>query len=334
MPEIRFLEPRNIREVWKREDKNFTPWLSEIEPLARLFEACGLALGDGPTVQREVKIPGVNRSLDLLVELDTGEKVAIENQYAESDHDHLTRALAYAIGLEVTTVIIVAESHRAEFVAVADYLNSAGLSYTHGIRVFLVSVQVVGVPGGDTVYPIFEAVAAPNDWKAAVTNSKSGAPARENTAIYDIHDRILPMLRDATGLFQNVSPSSSYWKTGAPGIWGVSVAYAVLKTSMYGQAWFFRYGFPKTSMAGYQVLLQHKDEIEARYPDVDFRWRTERQYPALEVSVTDIGHSTDVTDEKLKEVVSVVCMMQDIIEKYRDEISAAMSAVDEKKSTK
>jgi hypothetical protein len=334
VPEIRFLEPRNIRDVWKREDQNFTPWLSEIEPMSRLFEACGLSLGTEPTIQREVKIPGVNRSLDLLVEIETGEKIAIENQYAESDHDHLTRALAYAVGLEVNTVVIVAESHREEFIAVAEYLNSAGLSYAHGIRVFLVSVEVVGVPGGDTVYPIFEAVAAPNDWKAAVTNSKSGSAAPPNTAIYDIHDRILPMVREATGLFQNVKPSSSYWKSGAPGIWGVSVAYAVLKNSMYGQAWFFRYGYSKTSKAGYEVLVRHREEIESAYPGVEFRWRGDRQYPALEVGVADIGYATKVEDEKLAEVVKVVAMMKEIVDKYRDEISEAMGSVDEEKSTK
>lgn len=334
MPEIRFLEPRNIREVWKREDINFTPWLAGNEPLTRLFEACGLELGEEPTVQSEVKIPGVNRSLDLLVELNTGEKIAIENQYAEGDHDHFTRALAYAIGLEVSTVIIVAESHRAEFVAVADYLNAAGLAYQHGIRVYLVSVEVVGVPGEDTVYPIFETTAAPNEWKAAVVNNESSDASTKNAIIYDIHDRMLPLLRTQTGMFQNVKPSSSFWKSGAPGIWGVSVTYGVLKNATYCQIWFFRYGYSNTSHAGFDVLFQHREEIEAAHPGLEFVWRKERQYPAVDVSVTGMGYAKPATDEKLNEVAGLAVIMTNIVNKHRDEIVLAMKSVDEEKTSK
>ena len=332
MPEIRFLESRNIREVWKREDSNFTPWLSGVEPLSRLFEACGLSLGEAPIIEREVKIPGVNRSLDLLVELDTGEKIAIENQYAEGDHDHFTRALAYAIGLEVSTVIIVAESHRPEFVAVADYLNAAGLAYQHGIRVYLVNVEVVGVPGEDTVYPIFETSAAPNEWKAAVIKNESSDLSTKNAVIYDIHDRILPLLRSETGLFENVKPSSSFWKSGAPGIWGVNVAYGVLKSSMYAQIWFFRHGYSRTSHAGYEVLHRHKDEIENEYPQFEFTWRSDRQYPAVDIGISGIGYSTPVSEEKIREVVDLVSVMTKIFRRYRDEIAASMSSVEEEKA--
>lgn len=334
MPEIRFLESRNIREVWKREDTNFTPWLSGNEPLTKLFEACGLQLGEDPTVQTEVKIPGVNRSLDLLVELSTGEKIAIENQYAEGDHDHFTRALAYAIGLEVFTVIIVAESHRPEFVAVADYLNAAGLAYQHGIRVYLVSVEVVGVPGEDTVYPIFETAAAPNEWKAAVTKNESTESSTKNAVIYDMHDRILPLMRDKTGMFQNVKPSSSFWKSGAPGIWGVSVTYGVLKNTMFCQIWFFRHGYTKTSHAGFDVLFQHKEEIEATYPSFEFVWRKERQYPAVDVSIPDVGYAIPATDEKLNEVVDLAVVMTNIVNKYKDEIVTAMKSMNEEKISK
>ena len=334
MPEIRFLENRNIREVWKREDTNFTPWLSGNEPLTRLFDACGLALGEDPTVQTEVKIPGVNRSLDLLVELDTGEKIAIENQYAEGDHDHFTRALAYAIGLEVSTVIIVAESHRPEFVAVADYLNAAGLAYQHGIRVYLVSVEVVGVPGEDTVYPIFETSAAPNEWKAAVRSNESSESSTKNAAIYDIHDRILPLLRTKTGMFQNVKPSSSFWKSGAPGIWGVSVTYGVLKNTTFCQIWFFRHGYSMTSHAGFDVLLQNKEEIEAAHPEMEFTWRKERQYPAVDVSISGMGYAVPATDKKLNEVVDLAVLMSNIVNKYREEIVHAMKSVSEEKTSK
>jgi len=36
----------------------------------------------------EVKVPGVDRKLDILVETEGGTRVAIENQYSKSDHFH------------------------------------------------------------------------------------------------------------------------------------------------------------------------------------------------------------------------------------------------------
>ena len=37
MTEIESLEPIDIRKVWRREDRDFTPWLSASEPLTRLL---------------------------------------------------------------------------------------------------------------------------------------------------------------------------------------------------------------------------------------------------------------------------------------------------------
>lgn len=77
--------------------------------------------------------------LDILAKDPAGSKWAIENHYGEADHDHLTRAPAHAVGLERRAVIVVAESHRDEFVAVADEWNRYFESYSgSGIR---------GVPG-------------------------------------------------------------------------------------------------------------------------------------------------------------------------------------------
>jgi hypothetical protein len=93
-----------------------------------LFQECGIEveeIGESTTIQTEVLIPGVGRRLDILVTLSDGTKIAIENQFNSLDHDHLTRSLAYAVGLDVSTVIVIAESHKSEFVNVATYLNAA-----------------------------------------------------------------------------------------------------------------------------------------------------------------------------------------------------------------
>lgn len=158
-PRIVHPVPVKVRLVWPREDTHFTPWLAD-----NLDWLENLGIGRLTKVGVEVQVPGVERYLDALAETDGGTRVAIENQYAETDHDHLTRALAYAVGLKATALVVIAEHHRPEFVAVADYLNEAreALGGDRGIAVFLVQLSVEQV--GEYRVPRFEVLSRPNTW--------------------------------------------------------------------------------------------------------------------------------------------------------------------------
>lgn len=163
----------DIRSVWPREDRNFTPWLAEnLDWLAD-----DLGLGALTLEATEVPIPG-GRNLDILATDSEGRAVAIENQYGVVDHDHLTRGLAYAVGLQasdrpVSALVVVAEDHRDEFVAVADYLNEcASARGEHGISVFLAQVVVTQIGESDPAVE-FRSVAEPNDWEVAARVSQA-----------------------------------------------------------------------------------------------------------------------------------------------------------------
>ena len=155
-----------VRDVWPREDQHFTPWLA-----ANLDWLDLLEIGRLTAIGVEVAVPGVNRSLDILAETGTGQRVAIENQYAEADHDHFTRGLAYAVGLDTTALVVIAERHRPEFIAVADYLNKAreAIGEEEGIAVFLLNVTVEGI--GEYRVPRFEVLSRPNTWLTEVHDS-------------------------------------------------------------------------------------------------------------------------------------------------------------------
>lgn len=282
-------------------------------------------MGNEPSIRTEVKIPGLLRSLDILVELETGELIAIENQFAQADHDHLTRALAYAVGLEATTVIIVAESHRPEFVAVAQYLNAAGLAYEdHGIRVILIALGVESSKGSTVVHPTFEVIAEPDEWKAAAALVTQEQFSERDGAIYNFHERILPLVRESTGSFNRVNPSTNQWKSGAVGIRGLSVTYGPRRTSTYVQIWFTRVNARAANHAGFEVLRRHVQEIEALFPDYELDWRA-NDTTILEVIVDGIGYETEPNVNLMSEVASVAGRMAQVIEHYRKEIIAAFN---------
>ena len=74
MPQIGKIARVPIREVWPREDEDFTPWLAQ--NLDQLGEALGMVLD-----QAEGEAPVGRFSLDILARnANTQDTVAIENQ--------------------------------------------------------------------------------------------------------------------------------------------------------------------------------------------------------------------------------------------------------------
>ncbi len=165
-------QPVAVRTVWPGEATHFTPWLSK-----NLDWLESLGLGPLELIGTEVALPTVGRALDILARTQDGRLVAIENQYLKVDHDHLTRGMAYAVGHQAQALIIIAEDHSAEFVAIADYLNKAyeGLGGDDGIAVFLVRLTVQQI--GEAYVPQFVTVSRPNTWLVAVQAQAAGSTA-------------------------------------------------------------------------------------------------------------------------------------------------------------
>ena len=99
----------DAREVWRREDEDFSPWL--VENLALLDEILGTKL---ELIEREKPVGRFFADLLCLNRKSNNSLVVIENQLGRSDHDHLGKILTYAAGLEATTVIWIATTFESE----------------------------------------------------------------------------------------------------------------------------------------------------------------------------------------------------------------------------
>ena len=164
----------DIREVWPGEARDFTPWMAD--NLDVIGDQLGVAELTLDSI--EVPIPG-GRALDVLAIDSEGERWAIENQYGVGDHDHLTRGLAYAVALDCRALIVVAEAHRDEFVAVAEEWNRYSEAFgTDGIRVFLVVVEAWRIGDSAPGYR-FRIAAGPNEWISPPVRGEGGPPSSE-----------------------------------------------------------------------------------------------------------------------------------------------------------
>lgn len=149
------LERVPLREAWKHEASDFTPWLAENDNLNALADALGIS--ELVLVVTEHWVGDFK--LDILC-TDGDEQVIIENQLEKTNHAHLGQIIAYAAGIGAKKVIWIAESFRPEHATALEFLND---NTTEDLNFFAVEVELWKI-GDSPLAPKFEVVVKPNDW--------------------------------------------------------------------------------------------------------------------------------------------------------------------------
>lgn len=169
--EMARLSTGKLREAWAGEATHFTPLLAQqLDALGAVIDVDLASIGES-----EVDSAG-GRRIDIVASGADGSEFVVENQYGRADHDHLTRGLAYAVARRARGLVVVAEEHRDEFRAVAEYLNDlAELDPERGIAVWLVEVRAVRIADSPWA-PMFSAVVKPNEFTGTVERAKQAEP--------------------------------------------------------------------------------------------------------------------------------------------------------------
>lgn len=125
-----------LHKEFKHEANEFTPWLAEhIEELGDALEM------DLEILEREASVGDF--SLDLLAQIEgTSKTVVIENQFNQTNHDHLGKLLTYAAGNEASVVIWVSETIRNEHRQALEWLNQRTDTETQFFGVVVELLQI------------------------------------------------------------------------------------------------------------------------------------------------------------------------------------------------
>ena len=158
-----------LREAWRHEALEFTPWLAE--NIDHLSEAIGIPL---ELTGQEVRVESF--AADILARNQHDDSVVlIENQLEQTDHTHLGQIMTYLAGLEAQTVVWIAPEFRQPHLSAIRWLNE---HTADGFSFFAVKARVVRI-GNSPYAPIFEIVEKPNDWDRALIR-KSRAVTRDS----------------------------------------------------------------------------------------------------------------------------------------------------------
>jgi|688.fasta_scaffold80395_2 hypothetical protein len=158
-----------LRDIWKKEDTDFTPWLARPENILAVGNAIGIEL----EVQGEEHPIGPFKADIYCTDTADDSAVLIENQLERTDHTHLGQLLTYAAGLDAVTIVWIAKKFADEHRAALDWLNSRT---DGGMNFFGLEIELWRVDDSK-IAPKFNVVCRPNDWVKSAGKSK-GASTR------------------------------------------------------------------------------------------------------------------------------------------------------------
>ena len=159
------LKKVDLREFFKDESRDFTPWLAEEENLELLGETLGIDIELEATEVRIGKfsadIVGLDRS--------SNRNIIIENQLEKTNHDHLGKIITYGAGKNAGIVIWICKKIQQEHRKGLDYLNDIS---TEDYSFFGIEMELWKI-GESEPAPKFNIVVSPNEWSKAVKASTS-----------------------------------------------------------------------------------------------------------------------------------------------------------------
>lgn len=247
-----------VRQAFPHEALHFSKWLEEnIDALSSRLE---LQL----TVIEREKAVGSFR-LDLLCEDANGQRVIIENQLEQTNHDHLGKLLTYMINLEAKTAIWIATELRPEHERVIDWLNQ-----TTGMDMAFYLVKVEAIRIADSPYaPLFTVMVHPDEQSREIGEEKK--EFAERPSLYELFwSQLLERSKGKTNLGLNRTPSTRHWFSVATGKANVTYNYYVLKDHA-AIALYIDSGGQTRNKAIFDELYAQKNLIEAEF-GLELEW--------------------------------------------------------------
>ena len=243
---------KDLRSVWKHEANDFTKWLAKEENLATLGDEIGIDIELRAT---EAKTGSFSTDI-LAVEANTDNKIIIENQLEQTNHDHLGKIITYASGHDAKTIIWIVKSTREEHRQAIDWLNE----HTDGdINIFLCRIELWRI-GDSAIAPKFQIVSSPNNWTKTIKRSIDNDNVSDTKMLqYQYWTKVSEEIDNNYSTFNSRKPLPQHWYNLAIGSSLAKIALSINTQKNEIRS----YVAIKDNKDLFDYLHDEKDEIEA-----------------------------------------------------------------------
>jgi len=251
------IEKLPLRELWKKEDKDFTKWLEE--NIGCLNEVLDF---DIAIESREEKVGPFK--VDLYGEDSSGNKVIIENQLEKTNHDHLGKIITYLTNLGANIAIWIASRPTEEHTKAIEWLNEIT---PDDISFYLIKVEAIKIESQPLAAPLFTIIKGPSEESKQIGTEKKEY-AQRHVLRKQFWTQLLEKTKEKTKLHQNVSPAIHSWIGTGAGKSGIGYNYVI--TNKYASCEIYldrgkEFEDPNINKIRFDQLFKHKDEIEKEF---------------------------------------------------------------------
>ncbi len=253
-----------LREKWKHEANDFTPWLAD--NIEALSEALRLDL---EVTDREATVGDF--SLDLLaVDLISSSTVIIENQLSQTDHDHLGKLLTYAAGFDASIAIWLSEEVRDEHRQALEWLNQKTDINT---QFFGVVVEILKIDDSLPAFN-FKPVVFPDEWQKSQRQRASTNTSPKLEKCREYFQSLIDELRESHGFpgTNSAKAKNAYRQYFAAGI---------------GKA-YYRASFGRGGIVSVSVYMEDKtlfDKLATRAVEINSKFGRELEWERLDKKI-------------------------------------------------
>ena len=269
-PNLGRLERVDLRDVWKDEARDFTPWLARPENLELLESTLGLEL-DADTVETEKDVGSLRADI-LCRDTGSGDWVLIENQLERANHGHLGQLLTYAAGQRAMTGVWIAAHFGKEYRETLDWLNEIT---DEKIRFFGIEIEMWKI-GESLRAPKFNVVSKPSGWSPETARTVRGpalTKTRESRMAY--WAAFNTTLDDVGGPVSGITPQPDAWMAYGAGREGFTVQARMAHTKKL--IW-TELNIRGRGAKGYFKLLERQREEIEREAGFEMKWLEQPQW--------------------------------------------------------
>lgn len=271
--ELGEIEVLNPRDIWKHEERDFTPWIAE--NIAKISEVIGL-----PIIIEQTEQKVGNYELDIYGKVEGKDSaVIIENQLNPTDHVHLGQLLTYAGGLEASIVIWIATEVRDEHRSALDWLNRIS---SEKASFFLLRPEVIKI--GDSKPAVkFHLEVGPSDFERRVRDIfETGDSPRYEFRLKFWEDLFHFLEKENHKWAKNRRTTKDSFITSGVGRAGVNVNVSMAQGSRIRVEIYFPNDSDKSH---FNQLIKFKDKIEQILQGQEVSWERLEEAKASRVAV-------------------------------------------------
>lgn len=264
----------NLRDVFGKEDKDFTPWLND--NLEILGEKLNLDIIDS-NIEENVG----DFSCDIIAkDSDSNKTIIIENQFGMTNHDHLGKIFTYSAGKNASIIIWIAEKFREEHKKALEWLNE-NVNPESSLSFFGVEIQLIKIENSPPA-PDFNIMVKPNDWERSIKLS-SQAISETSKKYLEFYSKLSDEYSKINPKWRKVKPQPQSWLSFGAGKSGLGFAWTFKSNSRISVELYIDTGDKNENERIFEELQKFKDKIESEIKDL--KWEKLEERRACRVAV-------------------------------------------------